>query len=937
MDPERWSRIEELYHQAAALDTAARAIFLTRACGDDRALLEEIESLLGEDGAGDPFLDEPALAVAARLVAGDIPVLTGRTFGPYRLEALLGAGAMGDVYRAHDTVLGREVAIKLLPEAFNDDPERLARFRQEAQFLASLSHPNIAAIYGVHESEGMHGLVLELADGETLAERIRRGPIPLHDAARIARQIGEGLDAAHQRGIVHRDLKPSNITIARDGTTKILDFGLAKSSVGEPDGLVIGTASYMSPEQARGDPVDKRTDIWAFGCVCFEMLTGLPAFRAEHRVGAALEVQPRWSVMPPGVPPSVTALLKRCLNEDQTRRRRDIGDVLVDLDGALSQRVEPQPGRPLSTWLMMSGVVVLVLAAAMLPKAWRSTENPATVPEPRLSMLSLLLPPGMDFPEQDNQIAVSPDGTTIAYVAAPVGGAPRLVLKKLDADSEQIVGDAISVRDPFFSPDGRWIAFFAGDTLRKMSIADGQSRVICPARRGESGSWGRGLIVFGEPGDLPTAGIRRVSDDGGPVEIVSSPDRRVGERAHQAPQMLPDGRTVMYTLKVQDSAGLASRIVVQTPGKPPKVLLDDASYARYVGNSVLVYQRGHSLYATQVDLESLTTTMGPGVMLFDDLSPSDRPFWSAGGGVLVYRPRNGNRRFVWVDRHGTEISLPSPLKPYRAPNLSPRDDRIAVDIVEDGKTDVWMLDIERQALTRFTTDGWSSYPMWTPDGAHVGLSRRREDTSDLYWQSSDGSGSRELVRGRFRTWIGSWSPNMRTLIYMQENPATHCDLWAVDLQTKLSRPIVQTTAREYGGRLSADGRWLAYFSDEISPAEFELYVTAVAPDAPRHRISTGGAREAVWAKDGRELFYRHGSQLLSVRIPSDGAFSPGRAQVLFEGEYFSMGGPGIVNYDVSSDGQRFLMLKPIEDRAPQLKVVQGLDRLIRERLPQNGR
>ena len=338
--------------EAVLLDRVERASFLARACGDDQDLRAEVESLLDEDAGGDPFLDEPALAVAARLVADEIPVLTGRAFGPYRIGTLLGAGGMGDVYRASDTVLARDVAIKILPEAFNDDSDRLARFKQEAQFLASLSHPNIAAIYGVCEADGIRGLVLELVDGETLADRIARGPIPLHDAARIARQVGEGLDAAHQRGVVHRDLKPSNIKIAANGTTKILDFGLATSAAvdvsvggGEPQ-RVVGTASYMSPEQARGDIVDKRTDIWAFGCVCFEMLTGEPAFRTRRlraEANAGADLQPRWSALPRSVPSGLTALLKRCLDVDLQRRRRDIGDVLTDFDDAhYAERPNPR-------------------------------------------------------------------------------------------------------------------------------------------------------------------------------------------------------------------------------------------------------------------------------------------------------------------------------------------------------------------------------------------------------------------------------------------------------------------------------------------------------------------------------------------------------------------------------------------------------------------
>jgi len=339
LEADRWTRIEQLYHQAAACGKATRAAFLARECGEDGALRADVESLLAQDVTDQSFLEEPALTVAARLVADEVALLAGQMFGPYRIDGLIGTGGMGDVYRARDTLLGRDVAIKVLPAGLSDDPERLARFQQEAMFLASLSHPNIAAIYGVHESDGLRGLVLELVDGETLAQRLQRGSIPLHDTARIARQIGDGLDAAHQRGIVHRDLKPSNIKIAADGTTKILDFGLAKSAVdARPDAVPGGTASYMSPEQARGDSVDKRADIWSFGCVCFEMLTGEPAFGRKpsgSRTDDLPEHKPRWNLLPPEVPTEVTTVLKRCLDEDSKRRRRDIGDVLADLDDAL--------------------------------------------------------------------------------------------------------------------------------------------------------------------------------------------------------------------------------------------------------------------------------------------------------------------------------------------------------------------------------------------------------------------------------------------------------------------------------------------------------------------------------------------------------------------------------------------------------------------------
>ncbi len=938
MNPDRWSRIDRLYHEALALGGVDRASFLARVCGEDRTLLSEIESLLAEDATSGPFLEEPALAVAARLVADEIPVLTGRMFGPYRIDSVIGAGGMGDVYRAHDTVLGRDVAIKILPEAFNDDSARLARFKQEAQFLASLSHPNIAAIYGVHESDGIRGLVLELVDGETLAERIKRGPIPLHDALRILRQMGDGLDAAHQRGIVHRDLKPSNIKITRNGTTKILDFGLATSAAVEPDGMAVGTTPYMSPEQARGDPIDKRADIWGFGCVSFEMLTGSPAFPAKTATAGARGAggsDPRWDLLPRAVPAGVTDLLKRCVEADLKRRRRDIGDVLADLEDAVGERAAPANPSARLTPLVVGGAIFLIAIAVALVMSLRSGPSSGEGGPAVQARLSLLLPPGMDFSDRPNQIAISPDGTLIAYVAAAAGQAPRLVLKKLNAEAEQIIGDAIDVRDPFFSPDGQWIGFIAGDAIRKVSIVDGRSRVVCQAQQAVSASWSHGSIVFGEGGDFPGAGIRRVPEDGGPVEILTRPDLDAGERNHYAPQLLPDGRTIIYSVRAIQGEGTVQRIVAKAPGEPARVLVENARFGSYVGNSVLIYQRGSSLFATSLDLDTLKTS-GAGVMLFDHVWPG-QPAWSAAGGVLAYRSRNENRRLVWVSRSGVEVSVPSPSRLYGAPSLSPSGDRVALEIDEEGRFDIWTLDIERQSLTRFTSDGSSRYPMWTPDGAHVGFARRRDNS--VWWSAVDGAGAKELVQSSRGSWIGSWTRDARTLVYMLEDETTRSDLWAVDLHAK-SPPqrLVGTQAREYGGRLSPDGRWLAYFSDETTPNQFQLYVTTLAPGGRRQQVGTAGTREAVWAKDGSELFFRQGRQMLSVRTPANGDFSSSRATVLFEGEYFSIGGPGIVHYDVSSDGQRFLMLKPVdEDRTPHLTVVQGLDAMIRDRLPSQGR
>jgi eukaryotic-like serine/threonine-protein kinase len=542
LDADRWARIERLYHQAAACDEATRAAFLARECGEDRALLADVESLLSEGLSDESFLEEPALAIAARLVVDEVPPLVGRMFGPYRIDALIASGGMGDVYRARDTVLGRDVAIKILPAAFSDDPERLTRFQQEAQFLASLSHPNIAAIYGVHESDGVRGLVLELVDGETLAQRLERGPIPLHDTARIARQIGDGLDAAHQRGIVHRDLKPSNITIAGDGTTKILDFGLAKSAVDtQPDAAALGTASYMSPEQARGDSVDKRADIWAFGCVCFEMLTGEPAFRRRSsgsRAGVLVENKPRWDLIPPGVPAGVTALLKRCLDEDSKRRRRDVGDVLADLDDAL--RADAGPNRPRHSWRRSTTLATaLAIAATAFFAGWAVQRRQAGVVNNELPTWRKL-----SFGEGYVHTArFGPDGQTVLY-SASWDGKPFRVFSTTVLSPES--------RELDLPPAGLLAVSRTGQLALALSCAYVLSQGGC------NGTLARAPLLGGAPRAL----VENVhsadwTPDGAMAAIVSgrleSPlGTRLADRASHV-RVSPDGQRLASTERELDS------------------------------------------------------------------------------------------------------------------------------------------------------------------------------------------------------------------------------------------------------------------------------------------------------------------------------------------------------------------------------------------------
>jgi serine/threonine-protein kinase len=530
----------------------------------------------------------------------------------------------------------------------------------------------------------------------------------------------------------------------------------------------------------------------------------------------------------------------------------------------------------------------------------------------------------------------------VAYVAAAGSQAPQLIVRTLASGTDRIIGDPLGPRHPFFSPDGQWIAFFSGNAIRKISLADGRSQTLARATLPQTGWWGHGFVLFGAGGDLPSVGISRVPENSGTVEVLTRPDKAAGEFNHFSPQLLPDGLTLMYSARTPYGPYPRSRVMLKPPDRPARMLLDDAHSAQYVGNSRLIYQQGQSLFVTHLDLETMTVS-GRGELLFDDASTDGRPRWTVAGGILVYRSlvyrsQNDNRQLVWVNREGQEVALPAPPRSYAAPALSPGGDRVAVEIEEEGKFDIWTLDPRRPTLRQVTFDGASRYPIWSPDGKHIGVVSRSQNR--LYWVTPDGRDPQDLVRSKFPIWFGSWTSDMRTLVFMEEREQSRSDIWAVNPGSHAPpRPIVQTNAREYGGRVSPDDKWVTFFSDESG--QFQLFLTRLDAVGQPQQISSGDARartrEAVWARNRRELelFYRQGPAMFSVRVPGDGRPPQPPTQV-FEGDYFATGGPGIVNFDVTSD-DRFLMLKPVENQTPHLTVVQGLDRLIGERFSRTAR
>ena len=987
MELDRWRRVEELYHAAAARAEGERAAFLREACAGDDDLLREVESLLAEGSSKEGVLELTAMAGAAQQVSdASAASLTGRRLGAYQILAPLGAGGMAEVYRARDTKLGREVAIKVLPAAFTANFERLARFEREARVLAALNHPRIAAIHGLESVDGIHALVLELVEGDTLADRIagrRSAGLPVTEALGIARQIAEALDAAHEKGIVHRDLKPANIKITPDGVVKVLDFGLAKLQPGDTEdakapadsptvtvdgtraGVILGTAAYMSPEQARGQPVDKRTDIWAFGCVLFEMLTGRRAFDgtdATETIAAVVRGEPEWPALPPATPPKLIAVLKRCLQKDPRLRARDIGDLRFELD-EISRAPAPAGTSTaiprVALWrraMPYAGVVLLTVAITGLV-AWLL--RPAA-PDRPVARFVITLPEDERFSALDRHaVAISPDDTHIVYAANG-----RLNLRRLDqlvAAPIRTTEGAPPTSNPFFSPNGQWIGFWQNDQLKKVSVNGGSAVVLCAADNPWGASWSADdSIVFGQG----PRGIMRVAAAGGTPELVVKVD--AGESAH-GPQVLPGGRAILFTLR---PSGVQmwdeSRIVIQslTTGERKEVIKGGAD-ARYLPAGYLVYALKSTVLAVPFDLDTLNVTGGP-VPVLDtvvragalqaNMNTGASHFSVSARGTLVYVEDSGEvaDRFqgplTWVDRNGRETAINAPARTYRYPRLSPDGHRIAVDTTDE-QEDIWIWNLEGETLTRLTIDSASdSGGIWTSDGQRVIFYSTRSGSRaitqrNLYWQASDGSGAATRLTDSPNTQMpNAVSPDGTKLVFAEGTTIGGNDLWLLPLQgERRAQLLVQTPFTERNADISPNGRWLAYESDESG--QFEVYVRPFPNvDDSRWKVSTGGGRVPLWARNGREIFFMtlRGESLMAAAIlesPGSAAFRSRTPIKLFDTRGYLVP-PTVAGrpYDVSADGGRFLMIKPVSARretsTPQsITVVQNWQEELKQRVP----
>jgi len=873
--------------------------------------------------------------------------MLGQVLGHYSVIEKIGAGGMGEVYRAHDQYLSRDVAIKVVPEIFSRDRDRLMRFEREARLLASLNHPNIATIYGLEESNGTRFLVLELVPGQTLGDRLATGPFALGEALEIARQIAEALEAAHQQGIIHRDLKPANIKVIPEGDVKILDFGLAHVLTAEStldpahspttlaltrEGIILGTAAYMSPEQARGQPTSKRTDIWSFGCVLYEMLTGCQAFSgdtASDIIAAVLKTEPAWSLLPSETPWGIRLLLQRCLRKDLNSRLRDIGDARLEIEETLTGNIQSANPAPVKTrassrrWLPWLALLLMAVVAAIgIWGPWRRPES--------LAVSRFVIPaPGKERMEvyETPNVAFSPDGSRIAYVTAQ-GSNLRLYVREIKDWQAKLLSGTEGANSPFFSPDSQWIGFFAGGAMKKVGVNGGLPIEICEAAVGRGASWSPdGTIIFARN---MSSGLFRVSASGGTPEAVTTLNAAAGERTHRWPQVLPGGDAVLFTVGSVASPEyfLDARIAVQSlNGGQRKIVLEGGTNARYIDPGYLIYVSSGGLFAVPFDLNKLRTT-GQSMRILEnvatDITTGASQFSVSRDGSLAYVAGITGaveRKLFWIDRHGLARDLPAPPRNYVAARLSPDAHHLVTVIGGSGDSDVWLYDLQRNTLTRLTTEqGTKIGPLWTPDGKRVVYgAATRGHGMNVMWKPVDGSGpARALLSGSESPMLipSSWSADGKLLLLDRLDPGGRgFDEWVLPIEgERQTRPLLQSKFSEQWGVISPNGLWLAYVSDETGSSE--VYVQSFPGLGNRIQISELGGFEPAWSRSGRELFYRTGENMMVVPVETEKNFKAGTPRALFEDHYdFS-------DYDVAPDGAHLLMIKGRDESSPtQLNVV----------------
>jgi len=872
--------------------------------------------------------------------------MVGQTISHYKVLEKIGEGGMGEVYRAEDTNLSREVAIKVLPEQFTKDPQRLARFEREAKLLASLNHPNIAAIHSFEHADDIHFLVLELVPGETLAERVAKGPLPVEEALEVCRQIAEGVEAAHEKGVIHRDLKPANVKVTPEGKVKILDFGLAKAFEGETPvtdisqsptlteemtraGVILGTAAYMSPEQAKGKPVDKRADVFAFGAVLYELLTGKRAFEGEtitETIAAVLKSEPEWGRLPSDTPWRIKELLEDCLQKDPHGRPHDISHARIQIKKALKepttaspigQTLAGQPGRWGRT--ITFGLVALV-GAVIGVAIWSLLGSGGTV-QPRASRVTISVPEGYEMGNaQRPLLTLSPDGRTLAYYTDG-----RLHVRSLDRfDAVPLVGTE-GARDVFFSPDGDWIAFSSPGTvgLKKVAVGGGPILTIAEVTP-QSADWGAsGEIVYASA--LGSSGLSLMSEEGDASRQITTVLDSELETAHLWPQLLPDGKSVLFTV-IGPSGGWedASIVVQDIASGERRTVVEKGTYGRYISTGHIIYaQANGTILAVPFDLARRQTngtasSVASGVRVA--LWGGAASFAVSDGGTFAFVRGTSETQFLlnWMDREGKVIRQLGPPLNGSWLSVSPDGSRIALTIRLPDHNDIWIVDAATGQRDRFTFESTEDEtPMWSPDGKRIAYSSAwTGEARRVYVKSVDGSSDPELLyTGEYHLHLTSWSPDGKWLAFYQFHPDTKADIWLVsaDGEEQLV-PVATTAATERDAVFSPDGQWLAYNSDETG--QREVYAVSFPELGAKRQISQKGGWFARWDAQGNELFYRglNGEVMVVTMTAQERSLRSGTPRVLFPFSYSSL-----PDYGVAPDGQYFAILASNPD-APAREI-----------------
>jgi serine/threonine protein kinase len=854
---------------------------------------------------------------------------------------------MGEVYRARDTKLNRNVALKVLPHLFALDPDRLARFKREAQLLASLSHPNIAAIYGLEDSDGVQALALELIEGPTLADRIAQRPIALPEALIVARQIADALESAHERGIVHRDLKPANIKITGDGMVKVLDFGLAKAldptaSASALDasnsptltahateiGMILGTAAYMSPEQARGKPVDKRTDVWAFGCVLYEMITGRPVFARDtvsDTIAAILEREPDWTGLPEATPASVRRLLQRCLDKDPRRRLHDIADARLEIEetptGPLS--IPPAEGiriRKRQTWQWAIAALALAATATTILLYWTRRTAPSETFRLSVSVQGDITP--------QLSAAISPDGRQLAYISTDSSGKSMLWIRPLDSLKARFLAGTENAAHPLWSPDGRSLGFVAGGKIKRIEAEGGPVQTLADTGQFRAGAaWNRdGVIIFSG-----ASGLLKIPAAGGAVSSVTTLDRSRREIFHAWPQFLPDGRHFLYFVQSAQSEHRGVYVGSLDSGKSVQLLQSELK-AAYALQGYLLFVRDEALMAQPFDAERLELKGEPSLVadgIWVAEGAGQASFSVSPTGVLAYvNATLWNTQLAWFDRRGRPTGSVGPPDRYNSqiPQLAPDASRIAIARGHRLKEDIWILDAADGTASRLTFGrDHAETPAWSADGTRiVFVTTSDAGESRLYLKNANGTGTEELLFSARTTGLQDWSSDGRFLVYTITGEKGSADLWVLPLAgNRQPFPFLQTAFNETQAQISPDGRWLAYTSNESG--EDEVYVQTFPKAGSKRQISTEGGVSPRWRRDGKELFYLAADErLMAVPVNDQNALETDRPIALFRTRLIPQGSQSAglpTQYDVAPDGQRFLLNLPTDQSGSPITVV----------------